>query len=449
MFKCNSCRQRFSDKVGLNAHLNAFPQCRGKGAAVGVPKGVMSNQLVALGRASSNCTSCGVFCLNHATLQAHLQMSPSCRTMATSETLVQAIPGNVGNGSVQSMKKSVTVTETVTMEPVAKKVTKEVSKSMDITFLLDMSGSMAGAPAAAMERQLINFIGSSTVHDDDTIQVIGFDDHTAELLPCTKKCNLNQGRISSLEIRNLEGFGTGTRLWDAIHACTEQRRLFVQGRRHKVHGFTPKPYLMLVLSDGEDSASNDKLKSHLLHPGIPDFHVHLIGLGNQSFAGMRRLSENCGHIQFNQVDVGAGSGVEQAMEDIFRTKFVTSLENTRRVVMTTTRVEEMTMLNSAGATKSIRNVTNSMQQMGIAAPPPPAAPSRNPFLALGGVTQHSAPRGAISNIPPQHYHARPPARVLGVVEASGGGTCRVCHGQFPDLSRHLHEFPDHRKAPTK
>ena len=144
-----------------------------------------------------------------------------------------------------------TVTETVeTIAP------KRVERNMDICILLDVSGSMAGAPALEMETQTIEFLcgEQSVVKDDDYVEVNVFSNTHRQLFAPKKRKEISVAEIRSYGIARMPSGGTA--LWDAMKACIDSRLAYVQSRRAVKADYSPKPYILMVLTDGDSGSDH-------------------------------------------------------------------------------------------------------------------------------------------------------------------------------------------------
>ena len=93
--------------------------------------------------------------------------------------------------------------------------TEKVDVPTDICFLLDISGSMAGAPARAMDEQLKWLLfRSELMNANDFVNINGFNSTSHLLMKATKVEKLTEAEVSALRIPALPS--GGTQLWDAM-----------------------------------------------------------------------------------------------------------------------------------------------------------------------------------------------------------------------------------------
>lgn len=173
------------------------------------------------------------------------------------------------------------------------------------------------------------------VHNDlqnnDFLNISVFNHTLTELLPYTNQSRLSPTSISDLNIAHR--CGGGTHLWDSICEVVNQRAAFNQEKLRK--GKKPKPFIVLVLTDGEDSGSRTSLeatKERLRIPGSPDFHLHLVGIGltqsaKQSLLG---VAEGMNHVEFTALE--SRDHHVSAIHQGFR-HFATTIQVKRRVVI--------------------------------------------------------------------------------------------------------------------
>jgi Mg-chelatase subunit ChlD len=200
-------------------------------------------------------------------------------------------------------------------------------QGMDITVLLDMSGSMANAHKARdAQESLEGFIwgAESCMLDGDRMQIVGCDNHHEELQKFKERSKMSVKSLRGLGIADLRGFGGDTHLWDAVKWCIQQRKANTSSHSN--------PFVLLVLTDGEDNGSTtseQELQTLLAHPGFPHCHVHFVGLGDEKhFAPMQRMS-NSGikHVNFSHV----ADGCAGVIQSVFR-NFATTVQTVRQTV---------------------------------------------------------------------------------------------------------------------
>jgi Mg-chelatase subunit ChlD len=223
----------------------------------------------------------------------------------------------------------------------------EVEVPADICFLLDVSGSMAGAPAAAMDAQLKWLLfDSELIHGNDYVQISTFNSDTQLLLKPTKRENLSHAQVNALNISDLPS--GGTRLWDAMAAVIESRKTYLAQKAEKlalkeaVHrGKRPqKAFVMLVLTDGESSGDHRLMLARLKSIGqeVTNFHLHILGvhLNSKTEAILQEVvSANPKRCEFTNIVSGHGA-VTDAIRDSFRTHFTKTITKVRHVMRSIT-----------------------------------------------------------------------------------------------------------------
>ena len=227
----------------------------------------------------------------------------------------------------------------------------EVEVPADISFLLDISGSMSNAPARAMDEQLQWLIfHSQLIHNNDFVQIAAFNSTTKLLMKPTRRENLTISAVTALNIPQLPN--GGTQLWDAMSTVVEARKTYLaekaakQAIKQMVDGghHRPKPrqkaFVMLVLTDGESSGSPEAITARLKNIGqeIPNFHMHILGVNlNPSTEAILQavVSANPKRCEFTNVVSGHGA-VADAIRDSFRTHFTKTITNVRHVMRSMT-----------------------------------------------------------------------------------------------------------------
>ncbi len=125
----------------------------------------------------------------------------------------------------------------------------EVKKPVDLVLVVDTSGSMSGEKITAVRASLQQFI--NLLGDRDRLQIITFNSDVLTLTPLTElgeKREDLQRRVSGI-IEDGD-----TRLYDAV--LTAYSELETQGNPDHIRA-------IVVLSDGQDTASNNSLDSIL------------------------------------------------------------------------------------------------------------------------------------------------------------------------------------------
>jgi len=122
---------------------------------------------------------------------------------------------------------------------------REVKKPVDLVVVMDVSGSMRGDKIASARNSLIQFI--NVLDDRDRLQIVLFSDDLIELTPMSA---LGEKRDDIT--RRVSGIveGGDTRLYDAVQMAYEE--IDANGDPQHIRA-------IVVLSDGEDTASNQTL----------------------------------------------------------------------------------------------------------------------------------------------------------------------------------------------
>ena len=187
-----------------------------------------------------------------------------------------------------------------------------------------------------MATEIDHFV-HNVLQKNDFLNISVFNQTLTELLPYTNQSTLSTTAIPDLNIASR--CGVGTHLWDSICEVVNQRAAFIQEKFSK--GKKPKPFIMLVLTDGEDSGSRTSLeatKERLRKPGSPDFHLHLVGIGLTQSAkrSLMGVAEGINHVEFTALE--SGDHHVSAIHEGFR-RFATTIQVKRRVVIQECRVD--------------------------------------------------------------------------------------------------------------
>jgi Mg-chelatase subunit ChlD len=420
VFTCNKCQGKFSEQGVFTFHVKT---CN------------FSSSVVAKNRSSG---------ANPPSISSHQKG----QIVANGQHAMVPVASNA-----QGFEQTMTVfrkTYQVPQEVVPVETTKVETQNVDIMILIDQSGSMSGIRSQAVARHLSDFVLGNNVQMKDHINVLGFTTSVKELLPPTRKESISAGTLSNLGITDCDG---GTRLWSAMEHCIQTRKTFIDAKKEKAKGgkrpYQPKPTILLVLTDGEDSSSNASLKEKLKHPGIPHFHVQLIHLGMASDAtAMQSLSEGCGHINFLSIDPGSSKETTvKVIEDVFRTHFVKTVRHVRQqatvvcVEEVVTKVRSIEVSSHHPHSHHHHSHAHHSHHQGMM---PNPVPNTRPLLTANshspldyGSSSHllkpSAPP-SLSRAPYRGSNSAMPKE------------CRVCHGIFSSLSEHLKQFPEHKSS---
>ena len=127
---------------------------------------------------------------------------------------------------------------------------KEVKKPVDVTVVMDISGSMEGDKINSARQSLIQFI--SLLDDKDRLQLMTFNDKIRTLVQLAPV-----GEKRADDIRRVSGIveGGGTALYDAVAQAYQD--LQANGDPKHIRG-------IVVLTDGQDTASTQNTLDQLV-----------------------------------------------------------------------------------------------------------------------------------------------------------------------------------------
>jgi Mg-chelatase subunit ChlD len=301
---------------------------------------------------------------------------------------------------------------------------KKVELGVDVTFLLDVSGSMAGLPAKTMASELEWFVcEAKMLQPKDTVEVLAFNDAVSQMLIPTWVHALSQKRLKDL---NIAGAGSGgTRLWDAIDYAINKRKAYLDKRKaDKPHGRV-KATVLLVLTDGASEGSHAALMARLAGIGkeIPHFHMHVLGinLGSSAEAILNELTgANKKRVNFTNI---RGGHATHAIQDSFRTHFTKTVVQSR-VVESVTVIKSQAIQHGGpggqlalgtGHQGGMHQLTQQFAQFALQAPPGPA-------LRPSHASHHNAPAHAHAQQQPvrqqAHSQSRPPPALMSAPPAA-------------------------------
>lgn len=236
-------------------------------------------------------------------------------------------------GATPGMKSTGTSVTVVVQERFEE--THDSVMGADICFLLDVSGSMSGAPAQAMAAELEWFIfDSEMVLKEDTVEIVSFNHTTQKLLKPTFFPKLERANIQGLQIAK-QGSG-GTALWTAMDSVLDARKDFLEQKREKEKEAERKPqkkkaFVLLVLTDGAsgDSPEHIKKRLHTIGREIPHFHMHILGIhldANTMSVLEDVKAANPKRCEVTNVSGGHAGG---AIQSSFRTHFTKTVTHVR------------------------------------------------------------------------------------------------------------------------
>jgi hypothetical protein len=158
----------------------------------------------------------------------------------------------------------------------------------------------------------------------------------------------------------------------------------------------------------------DSLLPKIKHPGVPNFHVQLVGFGSNSsdFVAMENLAKACNkHVKFAQTSDGA-------VATIFREHFKKVVNSVRQTVQITNYIEEVVIDNG----KTMKTVTKSVMT------------GDNPNSNSKSIQASASPTKQVADNKKAQKSVVP----------DKGKPCRSCGGLFVDIQKHLAEYPDHK-----
>ena len=215
----------------------------------------------------------------------------------------------------------------------------------DVVLVLDISGSMAGAPSKAVFQAALTLY--DILEDGDTITILLFNTACVEVLPSTKKKNIKKkgGLVASIPKEFLttakDAFACSlcTALWDAINfGLTKVATRIVRGNSH--------PH-MVVLTDGENTergvnteasctealrTPGDVIAKGLLHQkngaAFSNFHCTCISVGEAAATNF----ENMGKSNLHHVKAKDASEIENSFRAV--KSFIDVIRKTTRKIET-------------------------------------------------------------------------------------------------------------------
>jgi Ca-activated chloride channel family protein len=127
---------------------------------------------------------------------------------------------------------------------------REVKKPVDVTVVMDISGSMEGDKINSARQSLIQFI--NLLDDSDRLELITFNDKIRTLVPLS-----SVGEKRADTVRHVSGIieGGGTALYDAVAQAYQD--LQANGDPKHIRG-------LVVLTDGQDTASTENTLDQLV-----------------------------------------------------------------------------------------------------------------------------------------------------------------------------------------
>ena len=188
--------------------------------------------------------------------------------------------------------------------------------NFDLVFVIDVSGSMAGAESRQTFDAISSIIevkdGGKIIEENDRVGIIKFNENADIILPLTKKSSFSFPDCIASHLEHLTSDSDKkqfrcsgkTKLWDSVLLgldCLMKREQGGSSRRKPSH-----PHLV-VITDGGDNESKeqnkDTIKGILQHPGdyaksqgkdgktFANFHCSLISVGGKDSEQSRSFQE--------------------------------------------------------------------------------------------------------------------------------------------------------------
>ena len=183
---------------------------------------------------------------------------------------------------------------------------------LDVLFVLDISGSMSGSKITSAINGIKKIV--SQLVDHDRFGLITFNSYISTVFHLSHVRTISNfdGMLSSIIP------SSRTALWDAIAA----------GIAHLKSRGTPikKNTELVILTDGDDTCSKNTKLEDLIplvgKPGIPDFHLILIGVGidPEHKAKLENLCEpqHCGYVDVRD----SGEAIHIAIKKFIKKRII-------------------------------------------------------------------------------------------------------------------------------
>jgi uncharacterized protein YegL len=201
--------------------------------------------------------------------------------------------------------------------------------NVDVSLVLDVSGSMAGGKSKVMYSFVDDLI-NRVLRPKDGVGIVTFGSETNRILPLTNKDKVEFPTCvnTHVEGHSFKTPGSRTKLFDSIHDGLEMCARRVRGPDHSSGGSLP--YLVIV-TDGEDNTSKkpaEMVKADLQEPGktaesfkkegkvFAHFHVILVSIGSEADEVFANLSKGAHHI--THISAGDAKGLKKAFVRVTR-----------------------------------------------------------------------------------------------------------------------------------
>jgi hypothetical protein len=161
-----------------------------------------------------------------------------------------------------------------------------------LSCAMDVSGSMRGAPSEAL-LAMFEDLCRNVLSPTDLLACCTFADEVKKLhaaMPL-EKVDLDQ------DLKYIAANAGGrTALWDGVHWAVEKARFACKTLRERSGAGHEDPLVeCLIITDGQDNASKRTSLKDLLpmlaHPGMPNFNLVVVGLGNVDQDALKQLCE--------------------------------------------------------------------------------------------------------------------------------------------------------------
>lgn len=210
---------------------------------------------------------------------------------------------------------------------ITEKAEKKVELGANITFLIDISGSMSGSKIRAVEEGLIGLC--KQLHKGDFISIIGFNRTATVLFQgfAQKACKNDCEEIRNLHLRTLTNYCTAMR--DAIKFAIDERESY----ERKNPKILSKLFQLFCLTDGCDNISKlDEATAKAMLLGAANrnqnFHFEIVSVdvSNEEAASNHNLVKNCKRCKHSKLG-------NCSIEDLIRTSFLKEITKNRVVAV--------------------------------------------------------------------------------------------------------------------
>ena len=271
--------------------------------------------------------------------------------MTTTTTAALTTMGGGGNRGAAAQQQQVAVEERerTVLVPQTRVVREQRRPGVVASFLIDASGSMAGARMAAACDGLRAALGAA-LRDSDLLALATFAD--ARIVH-QKLVRRRDADLDALVERVKANVGGRTRLLDSLAEQVAELQRVTRG-----HGHRRQMRALVALTDGGDNMSTRsvrELAALLGKPGIADFHFVLVGVGLDSRTKATLADELCApqHATFIDVADADAASIRRAFGSVARTierrvtELVACIERTTTASTTTTTMVAGTLATAA------------------------------------------------------------------------------------------------------